>query len=94
MINLGEVAYIVERRRGAAVANEMVEKVYSLPVLITDVDKKRVLDAAHIKANHAISYADAFAIALAKELDAPVVTGNPEFEKVEPLVQVFWLCAT
>ncbi len=94
LINLGKVAYIVERRRGAAVADEMVEKVYSLPVLITDVDKKRVLDAAHIKANHAISYADAFAVALAKELDAPVVTGDPEFEKVEPMVQVFWLCET
>jgi ribonuclease VapC len=72
----------------------MVEKVYSLPVLITDVDKKRVLDAAHIKTNHAISYADAFAVALAKELDAPVVTGDPEFEKVEPMVQVFWPCET
>jgi ribonuclease VapC len=92
LINLGEVAYIVQRRGGAAVADEMVEKVYSLPVLITDVDKKRVLDAAHIKANHAISYAGAFAVALAKELDAPVVTGDPEFEKEEPLVQVFWLC--
>ena len=65
-----------------------------LPILITDVDKTRVLDTAHVKANHAISYADAFAVALAKELDAPVLTGDPEFEKMEPLVQVFWLCGT
>ena len=91
LINLGEVAYIVERRRGTAVADEVIERVHSLPVLITDVDKKRVLDAAHIKANHAISYADAFAVALAKELDAPVITADPEFRKVESLVQVFWL---
>jgi predicted nucleic acid-binding protein len=62
-----------------------------LPILITDVDEKRVLCAAHIKANHAISYADAFAAALAKELDAPVVTGHPEFGKVEPVVRGFWL---
>ena len=94
LINLGEVVYIVERRRGAAMADEVVAKVHSLPVLVTDVNKKRVLDAAHIKANHAISYADAFAVALAKELDAPVLTGDPEFEKMEPLVQVFWLCGT
>ena len=91
LINLGEVAYIVERRRGTAVADEVIERVHSLPVLITDVDEKRVLDAAHIKANHAISYADAFAVALAKELDAPVITADPEFRKVESLVQVFWL---
>jgi predicted nucleic acid-binding protein len=91
LINLGEVVYIVERRMGTAVAAEVIEKVHSLPVLITDVDEERVLGAAHIKANHIISYADAFAAALAKELDAPVVTGDPEFEKVEPVVQVFWL---
>ena len=94
LINLGEVAYIIERRRGAAVADEVVEKVHLLPIFIADVDKKQVLDAAHIKANHAISYAGAFAVALAKELDAPVVTGDPEFKKVEPAVQVFWLCGT
>jgi predicted nucleic acid-binding protein len=29
LINLGEGAYVVERRRGAAVADEMVEKVYT-----------------------------------------------------------------
>jgi len=65
-----------------------------LPILITDVSKTRVLGTARIKANHAISYADAFAVALAEELDAPVVTGNPELKKVEPMVQVFWLCGT
>jgi predicted nucleic acid-binding protein len=91
LINLGEVVYIVERRRGETVADEVVKKVHSLPILITDVDEERVLGAAHIKANQAISYADAFVAALAKELDAPVVTGDPEFEKVEPMVQVFWL---
>lgn len=91
LINLGEVVYIVERRMGTAVAAEVIEKVHSLPVLITDADEKRVLDAAHIKANHAISYADAFAVALARELDALVITADPEFRKVESLVQVFWL---
>lgn len=91
LINLGEVVCIVERRMGTAVAAEVIEKVHSLPVLITDADEKRVLDAAHIKANHAISYADAFAVALARELDALVITADPEFRKVESLVQVFWL---
>ena len=91
LINLGEVVYIVERRRGETVADEVVKKVHSLPILIADVDEERVLGAAHIKANQAISYADAFVAALAKELDAQVVTGDPQFEKVEPMVQVFWL---
>ncbi|MCP4579599.1 MAG: type II toxin-antitoxin system VapC family toxin [Deltaproteobacteria bacterium] len=50
----------------------------------------RVLDAAHIKARHAISYADAFAVSLAQELNATVVTADPEFNKVQPLVNILW----
>jgi predicted nucleic acid-binding protein len=47
--------------------------------------------AARLKARHTISYADAFAVALAQELGAPVVTGDREFEHVESLVEVLWL---
>ena len=47
--------------------------------------------AEQVKAHHAVSYADAFAIALAQEKEAPVITGDPEFEKVEYLVKVIWL---
>jgi len=49
------------------------------------------LAAAHVKAHHPISYADAFAVALAQEMDASVVTGDPEFECVEELIPVVWL---
>jgi hypothetical protein len=38
-----------------------------------------------IKAQYAISYADAFVVALAQELQAKIVTANPEFKKVESL---------
>lgn len=50
-----------------------------------------VLDAAHIKAHHPISYADAFAVALAVRESAIVLTGDPEFEAVKTLVEVEWL---
>ena len=50
-----------------------------------------MLAAARLKARYAISYADAFAVALAQELGAPVVTGDTEFEQVESLIDVLWL---
>jgi predicted nucleic acid-binding protein len=37
-----------------------------------------VLEAALIKASHAISYADAFAVATAMAHDATLLTGDPE----------------
>ena len=55
------------------------------------VTEDRVFAAAHIKANYSVSYADAFAIALAQELNAAIVTGDPEFQAVEKIVRILWL---
>ena len=50
-----------------------------------------VLDAARVKASHALSYADAFAVATAVRLQATVVTGDAEFACVEELVEIRWI---
>lgn len=38
-----------------------------------------------------MSFADAFAVALAQESTAAVLTGDPEFKEVEKLIPVLWL---
>lgn len=91
LINLGEIAYLVERRRGTTRCRDVLNELAAFPVQFEQVTLDRVLAAAHVKAHHAISYADAFAVALAQELDATIVTGDPEFKQVEPLVQIRWL---
>ena len=50
-----------------------------------------MLDAAHIKAGYPLAYADAFVIAAPVALSGVILTGDPEFEIVEGLVQVEWL---
>jgi ribonuclease VapC len=47
--------------------------------------------AAHIKARHTVSYADAYAAALAKDEDGYVATGDPEFKALNGFVRVVWL---
>jgi predicted nucleic acid-binding protein len=90
-INLGEVLYITEREQGQLKARETLALIQSFPLQMADVTPQTVLDAAHIKANHRLSYADAFAIVTALDRDATVLTGDPEFETVESLVAVEWL---
>ena len=53
--------------------------------------KELAVSAAEVKAQCAIAFAGCFAIALARSLKAPVVTGDPEFEKAANLVNVEWL---
>jgi ribonuclease VapC len=91
LINLGETLYIVARRLGDEAAEETVRDILRLPIQMGDVSMERVLAAAHVKAHHAISFADSFAVSLANELSATVVTGDPEFEKVKDVVPLMWV---
>ena len=76
-INLGEVAYTLERRAGAKRATEVVARLRGRLALDLPTPD-RVLEAAAVKARHRLSYADAFAVATALAHDAVLVTGDPE----------------
>ena len=76
-INLGEVHYVLRRVRGE---DDAIETVRDLRDLI-DVrlpNERLVLDAARLKADHPMAYADAFGAALAVAEDATLWTGDPE----------------
>ncbi|MCX6026479.1 MAG: type II toxin-antitoxin system VapC family toxin [Chloroflexi bacterium] len=88
LINLGQVAYIVERERGLARAQETLGLIDQLPIQILPASREAVMAAAHVKAEYPMAYADAFAVAAAQILDAVILTGDPEFEAVKDLVHV------
>ena len=90
-INLGEIVCIVERRHGRASCQKALDVLATFPLQLEQATLDRVLAAAHVKAHHRISYADAFAVALAQELEAAVVTTDPEFQGAALLVDVLWL---
>jgi predicted nucleic acid-binding protein len=91
IINLGELLYITERKGGISKAQDTLALIQQLPIEILPADEQAVFAAAHIKARHAISYADAFAVAAANDEKAVILTGDPEFKNVEHLVKVEWL---
>lgn len=88
LINLGEIAYIIERSRGIEAAQKTLSALRQMPLEIIPVTEKQVLAAAHIKARYPLSYADAFVVATAQALNAVLLTGDPEFIVVEQLVSV------
>ncbi|MCL6639364.1 MAG: type II toxin-antitoxin system VapC family toxin [Firmicutes bacterium] len=90
-VNLGETAYITQRKAGVEGKRSLLLAIEALPIRIKEVTKEQALNAAEIKAQCAIAFADCFAIALARSLEAPVVTGDPEFKKAASLVIVDWL---
>lgn len=82
-INLGEVYYVVQRRGSEREARGMVGRLR--PQVTLDLPSEtRVLQAASIKARHAIAYADAFAVATAVAREATLLTGDPEILTANP----------
>lgn len=91
-INLGEVFYILARERGIERAEYFINIIFpSLPVTSIENTLLYVIDAAKIKANHPLSYADCFAVATAIRENASIVTGDPEFKKVQKIVKIEWI---
>ncbi len=91
LINLGEVYYILYRERGEAQAEAVLNDIRILPITLYPATEERIMAAARLKAGFPIAYADAFAAALAQELGALLVTGDPEFKSIESQVEVMWL---
>jgi len=76
-INLGEVLYILLRRRTQTESVAAIRDVQSV-VTVELPSEAVVRQAAAIKATHAMAYADAFAAATALAHDGQLWTGDPE----------------
>jgi len=76
-INVGEVAYVIERRAGADRSRDVVRELRRLLNLDLPTEE-RVIEAARVKAGHRMAYADAFAVATALAHGADLLTGDRE----------------
>jgi len=91
-INVGETYYILFRNRGKEKADYFLDTILvGLPVLIVSNDLGDVIEAARIKAEYPLSFADCFAVATARREQAIILTGDPEFKKIEHLAEIEWL---
>ncbi len=79
-INLGEVIYMIGKGYGWPIAERKRGEITLLPIEIVPFDEKVFWNAVRLKAEHAISYADAFAAALAMDRGATLLTTDPEFD--------------
>jgi ribonuclease VapC len=90
-INAGEVWYNLARRRSEADADRAIEELRAWGVQFVDGEWELTRQAARFKAKGKMSFADAFAAALAKQSKCDLVTGDSEFKAVESDVKIRWL---
>ena len=90
-INLGEIIYSTKKEFGDQKKLEVLANIEKLNFTILPISNSLIFQAAEYKAQFSISYADCFALASALEHKAILVTGDPEFKKVENLVDIVWI---
>lgn len=84
--------YTVSRRKGQKAAMDVRAKIALLPIEVVMPDFEDMILAAQLKSTGGASYADCFAAALSIRMNLPVLTGDPEFKKLETRgVKVEWL---
>ena len=81
VINLGEVLYVLLKRVDEERALHYVQALQHAVTMI-DADARRTIQAATLKHQYKLGYADSFAAALALESRATLVSADPAFEKV------------
>jgi predicted nucleic acid-binding protein len=93
VVNWGEIYYAVMRGASPEMAEQKEKEIAAMPIELVPVhaDLHLARHAAMFKAAHKISYADAFAAALAKEKKAELVTGDLEFKALEKEIKISWL---
>ena len=92
-VNWAEIYYNTMREVSREAAEDQARMIANLPIDVVGVgdDLKLARQAAAFKATYRLSLADAFAVALAKEKKAELVTGDPEFNALEKEIKIKWL---
>jgi predicted nucleic acid-binding protein len=94
-INYGEVVYSIRKAVDIADPITALRAFLALPIHVHTADDALVDEAVELKATYTFSYADAFAAALARRLNVPLVTGDFEFRSLEAkgLLRLLWVDA-
>lgn len=91
VVNWGEVYYNTMREQGVSEAEKVILQLAKFPVQIVDVNKDLAYEAAKLKGEFRIAYADCFAMALSVKLKADLVTGDPDFKKLQERISIQWI---
>lgn len=90
VVNLGEVWYSIARAVSPIQANAIIEEVQGMSIEIVAADWELTSQAAILKALGGLSYADCFTAALGKLRQSEVITGDPEFQKLQGEITIAW----
>lgn len=94
-LNLGEIYYRTAKDFSKQDAAVLVERLKALPIEVVSLTDADVDEAALLKGDYNISYADAFAAVLCMRRSGTLMSGDPDFKGLAAagLLQLEWVGA-
>ena len=90
-VNWAEVLYRMERKQGKSGYDIARQFEQTTPLETVPVDRELAEVAAHLKNQHGLGLADAFAAALAKHKKAELFTADTDFKPLGKEIKINWL---
>ena len=90
-VNWAEVLYQMQGKHGREGWETARRFEHTMPLDVAPLDRELAEIAAHLKNEHDLGLADAFAAALAKSKKAELVTADTEFKALEKEIKINWL---
>ena len=90
-VNLCEVYYVAMREKGYEQAQILATSLRDWGLDVVPAGEDMAKRAGWFKAQYPLALADAFAAAASQEIGACLLTGDPEFQKLEGKIEIEWL---
>jgi predicted nucleic acid-binding protein len=90
-VQVGEVFYRVAKNTSKDRAVEIVPMLEQLGIKLVDFSTRNAVDAAALRLDSGLAFADSAAASLAIETNSTLVTSDPDFERVGKTIKIIWL---
>lgn len=91
VVNWGEVFYSVWRAGGKKAAEQVEYEISRMPIRIIDAGMELTKIAVEFKAESKLPYADCFVAAVAKQMNAEIITADQDFLMVNQELNVTFI---
>ena len=90
-MSIGEIFHVTARNHSIEKAEAFLPLLEVLPMEIVSNNLEDILRAARIKGQYRVGYISALVTVTAERENAVLLTGDPEFRKVEDVINIKWL---
>ena len=89
-VNVGEIFGAILRKKNERAATLVLQDLNSFPLRIVDADYELAIEAARLRSRYHLTVGEAYAVGLALQKEALLITGSPNIAALPESVGLNW----